>query len=213
MKPRIVFGGTFDPLHRGHLAAAEAVAGLFAAPVHLLLAAHPPHRAPPRASPADRLALLRAAAASRPWLVVDDRELTRAGPSFTVDSLSELRHELGSRRPLVFVLGEDAFAAFEKWRDWRTILALSHLLVLARPGGERALPAVLQGELARREARSADELLASPGGRILRFPLQPVPISASEARARLARGEEAEALLTPEVLAEIGKRGLYRGES
>ncbi|GIX34074.1 MAG: hypothetical protein KatS3mg125_2030 [Lysobacterales bacterium] len=213
MKPRIVLGGTFDPLHRGHLAAAEAVARCFGEPVHLLLAAHPPHRPPPAASPADRLAMLRAAQSERPWLAVDDRELSRPGPGYTVDSLSELRAELGPHRPIVFMLGQDAFSAFDRWRDWRRILGLSHLLVLARPGAETALPEALGAELTRREARSPEELLDSPSGRILRFPLEPMPVSASEVRARLERGESVESLLTPEVLAEIERRGLYRAPS
>ncbi len=213
MSPHLVFGGTFDPFHRGHLAAAEAVARTFAAPVHLLLAARPPHRSPPVASPEDRLALLHAAAASRPWLRVDARELGRPGPGFTVDNLAELRAEIGDRTPLVFVLGRDAFRDFQRWRDWPRILTLAHLLVLSRPGEDAPLAPALREELSRRRAEAAVDLTEAPSGRILEFPLDPVPVSASEVRARLGRGEDAAGLLPAEVAAEIERRRLYRWSS
>lgn len=213
MSPHLVFGGTFDPFHRGHLAAAEAVARSFSAPIHLLLAARPPHRPPPAASPEDRLALLHAAAAPRPWLRVDARELRRPGPGFTVDNLAELRTEIGDRTPLVFVLGRDAFRDFQRWRDWPRILQLAHLLVLSRPGENAPLPASLREELLRRRAEAAGSLTEVPSGRILEFPLEPVPVSASEVRARLGRGEDAQVLLPAEVAAEIERRGLYRSAS
>lgn len=212
MRPHLVFGGTFDPLHRGHLVAAEAVWKGFGAPVSLLLAARPPHRPPPVASPADRLALLAAAAASRPWLRLDDRELDRPGPGFTVDNLAELRRELGERVPLVFILGRDAFREFHTWRNWPKILELAHLLVLSRPGPEAPLPVALQRELEVRRARSVSELVEEAAGRILEFPIPALPLSASAVRARLARGESAKELVTPEVLAEIERRGLYRAD-
>lgn len=120
-RPLALFGGTFDPVHLGHLRAAWEAAEALEADVHLLPAHVPPHRAQPVASSAQRLALLRAALRGQDRLLVDERELRRRGPSYTVDTLRELRGEIGAQRPLLLLLGADAFAGLPSWHEWRAL--------------------------------------------------------------------------------------------
>jgi len=129
-----VLGGTFNPIHHAHLRLAiEALERLQLDHVRLLPAAHPPHRAMPQVSPAHRLAMVRLAVAGIPGLVVDGRELNRSGPSYMVDTLSELRTELGTQ-PLALLLGADAFAELHLWHQWQHLIELAHLVVVQRPG-------------------------------------------------------------------------------
>src|SRR5690606_25261882 len=118
VKPLLAFGGTFDPIHAGHLAVARAVRDAFGAEGRLLPAADPPHRPPPDAGAAARAGMVALAIAGEPGLVLDRRELERPGPSWTVDSLAGLRAERGPLAPLAWVLGADAFRGLPAWHQW-----------------------------------------------------------------------------------------------
>ncbi len=131
-----ILGGTFDPVHYGHLELArELRAALPLSPVCLLPAGDPPHRAAPSASAADRLAMLRLAVAGYPGLEVDAREIERPGPSYTVPTLEALRKE-DVARPLALIVGADAFLGLPAWHRWRELFGLAHVVVVARPGVE-----------------------------------------------------------------------------
>ncbi len=210
MQPLLIFGGTFDPVHRGHVAVASEVAQAFGAAVHLMPAALPPHRSVPGASAAERLHMLRLAIAGHPELRIDDRELRREGPSWTVETLREVRDEVGPAQSLVILVGADAFARFDTWREWRTILDLAHVLVLTRPGAGRDGSAALQEALRPRWAQAKDDLLSRPAGRVLSFSVTPIPVSASEVRRRLATGEPVEDLLPAAVLSYLRSKPIYR---
>ncbi len=132
--PIALLGGTFDPVHYGHLRFADDVRrALGLDEVRLLPARDPPHRAGPAATAADRLAMLRLAVAEFPGLAVEERELRRDGKSYTVLTLEELRHE-DPQRPLWLLLGADAFLGLPTWHRWREVFALAHVVVVARPG-------------------------------------------------------------------------------
>lgn len=210
MKPVLAFGGTFDPVHAGHLAVARAVRDAFGAEVRLLPAADPPHRPAPGASAEARAEMLELAIAGEPGLVVDRRELRRPGPSWTVLSLAELRAELGPEAPLAWVLGADAFRGLPSWHEWTRLPALAHLVVVTRPGhGLEALPEPLEVLLAGRWARQPGELEQAPAGRVFRLEAIPHPASASELRRRLAAGQGGGDWLAPAVAAYIARHGLY----
>src|SRR5688572_26035583 len=130
-----IFGGTFDPIHHGHLRLAEELAEKAKlAEVRFAPSGTPPHRARPGASAEDRVAMARLAAAGNPRFVVDERETQRAGAGYTFDTLTELRRELGQSRPLALLLGADAFLEFATWHRWREIFGLAHVVVAYRPG-------------------------------------------------------------------------------
>lgn len=211
MSLRLLYGGTFDPVHAGHLAVARAARDAFGTPVHLLPAADPPHRAAPGASAADRAWLLSLAIEGEPGLALDTRELRRAGPSYTVDTLREVRAELGPDAPLAWLLGADAFRGLASWHEWTALAGLAHLVVAVRPGHDvDPLPEPLAGACAGRWAGQPGELAEAPAGRLFRLELPPHPASATELRRCLAAGLDTGDWLPPAVAAGIARRGLYR---
>ncbi|MCC6560819.1 MAG: nicotinate-nucleotide adenylyltransferase [Xanthomonadales bacterium] len=205
-----IFGGTFDPIHVGHLRVALEVAEALDAVVHLMPALIPPHRPQPLASADERLAMLRLGVGSCAHLAVDDRELRRSGPSYTVDTLAELRHELGAGTPLVLCVGADAFAGFATWHRHADIFELAHVLVLTRPGqGTRAAwPEALRTNAVTRRG-SIPDLSHAPAGRIAELAVTPLSISATAIRMRIAAGRDPR-FLVPEAVADyIGGCRLY----
>jgi len=214
--PVALLGGTFDPVHYGHLRFADAVRrALGLSQVRLVPARDPPHRDRPKASAADRLAMLELAVTEFPGLVVDDRELRREGRSYTVDTLTDLRSEFPGR-PLLLLLGADAFRGLPTWHRWRELFDLAHLVVVERPGVdlEAALPPPLLAILRERLVADPEQLLSRPAGAILRQPIAPLDISATGIREHIARGAGAaemnRGLLPPAVLAYIDLHHLYR---
>jgi len=215
MTARVCYGGTFDPVHLGHLAIATAVADVLSAPVHLLPAADPPHRPAPGASAEQRALMLDLAVGCDPRLRVDRRELYRGGPSYTVDTVRELRAELGREAPLVWVLGIDSLRQLDTWHHWRELFDHAHLLGVERPGApvgadwlQQHAPAVA-AELGRRRREPA-ALVRSAAGGFAELAIRPLrPESATEVRARIADGRDWQALLPPAVTRFILQQGLY----
>lgn len=194
MKPLAILGGTFDPVHLGHLCVAWEASELLDAEVHLLPASVPPHRTPPVATAAQRVALLHVALRGQSRLLLDARELERSGPSWTVDTLRELRAEQGAR-PLVLLLGADAFAGLPTWHQWRELFALAHLGVLSRPGVSAALPDELEAEVAPRRTTRVDALRKQPGGKVIDLAVTALEVSATRIRKLLADGRDPRYLL------------------
>ena len=129
-----ILGGTFDPIHHGHLRlAVEMREGLGLEELRLIPALQPPHREAPIAGAEDRLAMLEAAVARANALHIDTRELVREGPSYTVDTLLSLRAELPAQ-PLCLIIGMDAFCYLDTWHRWQDVLELAHIGIARRPG-------------------------------------------------------------------------------
>lgn len=208
-KPLAVLGGTFDPVHIGHLNAAWEAAELLDAEVRLMPANVPPHRPPPIASAEQRAAMLRAALQGQSRLALDTRELEREGPSYTVDTLAGLRAEQGDR-PLLLLLGEDAFAGLPGWHRWRELFDLAHVGVLTRPGAEPAWPAELAGAISGRLASEPLEMHASPSGRVVLVPVTPLEISATRMRELLGAGRQPRYLLPLGLLGDPALLEPYR---
>jgi nicotinate-nucleotide adenylyltransferase len=215
LSPLAILGGTFDPVHFGHLGLASEVRDALALDgVRLVPSADPPHRHPPRASAADRVAMLRLAVADAPGLTVDTREITRGGKSYTVDTLADLRAEMPAR-PLVLLVGADAFHGFPGWHRWRTLFDLAHIVVVPRPGVglERGLSPELLAAWQQRRVDDPQLLRERPAGTIYVQPVTAQPISSSFIRSRLAAGApsvEIAGLLPASVLAYIESHRLYR---
>jgi nicotinate-nucleotide adenylyltransferase len=205
-----LFGGTFDPVHLGHLSVAWEAAELLDAEVRLLPASVPPHRGAPVASAAQRVAILRAALHGQSRLTLDTRELDRAGPSFTIDTLHELRAEQGER-PLVLLLGADAFAGLASWHRWRELFDVAHIGVLSRPGAATELPDELEREVAGRRIADISAWRAFPAGKLIELAVTPLEISATRIRELLAAGRDPRYLLPAGLFDDARLLAPYRG--
>ena len=211
-----IYGGTFDPPHIAHLRLAiEARETLGLSAVVFVPAGTPPLRAAPQASPEQRLAMVERAIATTPGLRLDAAEALSSGPSYTIATLERLRAQHGPQRPLVLLLGADAFVRLESWQRWRELFVLAHIGVATRPGHELEAWKVgagdtpLQRELLARHGVAAD-LAHAPAGRIVSFRITPLEISATAIRARLAAGRNARHLVPDAVLDYIDSNTLYR---
>lgn len=214
--PRLLYGGTFDPVHLGHLAIARVVADTFGEPVFLLPAADPPHRPPPGASAQQRATMLDLASAGDSHMRVDRRELDRHGPSYTVDTLADVREELGPEASIIWVMGIDSLQQLDTWHDWKRLFELGHVLGVERPTGPvdaqwlvRHAP-VVASELESRR-RLPLELALSPAGGYAALPMTPLrPESATQVRLRRRLGGDWQSLVPEPVAAYIEQNGLYR---
>ena len=206
-----LLGGTFDPVHNGHLHAARSVATALGTRVRLMPASIPPHRPQPIANSSQRVAMLRAAVTGDAQLEVDTRELERAGASYTVATLTALRAEVGIDRPIAIIVGADAFAGFPQWHQWHRLFELAHVVVLNRPGAATqddwtdALREVVEPRL----VNDAQAVHQSSAGCCLPLSIAPMAVSATQIRQMLARGDSPAALLPEAVLAYIRRVGLY----
>ncbi len=207
-----LMGGTFDPVHIGHLRAALEAAQALNATVRLMPSQVPPHRPQPLASAAQRLRMLEIAITGRPELQIDARELQRIGPSFSVDTLIALRAEVGDKRPLALIVGADAFAGLPSWSRWLQLFDLAHIVVLTRPGAATAAdwPEALHAQTDVRRCTDAAELQTVASGKVFALAVTPLAISATAVRECFGRGEVPHWLVPSEVLAYIEREGLYR---
>lgn len=209
---RIQYGGTFDPVHKGHLAIARSARDRLQAGVWLMPAADPPHKGPTEADAGQRLAMLRLAIAGQAGLHVDDRELRRAGPSWTIDTLIELRREIGDEAPLAILIGADSFLGLPSWKSWQSLVDHAHIVIAERPGSridQDALPEPLHGFAAPRWCTLASTLHEAPCGRLLRLKLPLRPESSSELRARINDGRPWREWTPPAVADYIERHRLY----
>ena len=204
-----VFGGTFDPVHFGHLRSAlELVEALQLDELRFMPAAAPPHRAPPVAAAEHRAAMLELAIAGEPRFSCDRRELDRTGPSYSVLSLRELREELGPRRPLLMVVGADALAGLPTWHRWQELFELAHVVAVARPGWEWPRSGEVAALIEAR-GREAAELAGDAAGGLCIQTLTPHAVSSTAIRGLLQSGRSARYLLPDSVLDYIARQRLY----
>lgn len=203
-------GGTFDPIHQGHvLSALQLKRQLALDQMRLLPCRQPPHRRPPACSAEHRLAMLKLALASYAELSVDTRELKRKGPSYTVDTLKSLREALGNDVSLAWVMGSDAWAQLDSWHHWQQVIQLANIIVLTRPQTSFQLSESV-ARLMHDRRIDTQGLYERAAGGVLSITLTPYPISATAIRTILAKGGEPPAgQLDAAVLAYIKAHGLY----
>jgi nicotinate-nucleotide adenylyltransferase len=212
MPPLGIFGGTFDPIHFGHLRLAEEMAeAIGLSRVLFIPAGQPPHRGAPRTSSRHRLEMVRRAIAGNPRFEVDAREVDSPQPSYTVDTLSALRAELGMKQPLWLLLGGDAFLGLPDWHAWRRLFDLANIAVAARPGARLLQSDALRDELKREVSLRllAEGAAAGAAGAVLLRQMTPLDISATAIRDTLARHGSARYLLPDAVLDYIHEHQLY----
>lgn len=207
----LLYGGTFDPVHLGHLAIAHAANAALGARVHLMPAADPPHRAPPGADAHHRARMLELAVAGERGLVVDRRELERDGRSYTVDTLRALRDGIGPERPVALLVGADSFVGLPQWKEWRALFDLAHFVVAERDGHglDGGLADALAAEIAPRVTLEPADLRSSPAGRVLRLRQPLADVSATRTREAIRSGGEWRGLVPAAVAAYIDRHRLY----
>jgi nicotinate-nucleotide adenylyltransferase len=210
-----ILGGTFDPVHYGHLRLAqEAGEGLRLSEVRFVPSGTPPHRTAPHASAADRATMVELAIRDNPLFSMDERELRREGPGYTVDTLSELRAELGATQPLCLLLGADAFLDLATWRRWHELFTLAHIVVAHRPGfpvesWQDRMPQPLAREYTARLVRQPLSVHLAPAGGIAVMGIAALDISATMIRSSIAARASPRYLLPDSVLDYIESKQLY----
>ena len=213
---RVFYGGTFDPVHDGHVAIARAARDTLQAEVALLPARDPPHKAVTGANADQRAAMLELAIAGEPGLIVDRRELHRAGPSYSVDTLGELRAEFGPDAPLAWLVGGDSLRQLHTWHRWRELFERAHLLVVQRPGADIDLVALHAdapevATLVEQCQQPVGALASSAHGGIALLSLPDLrPESSTELRRRIHEGAPWQEWVAPAVAAYIVRHSLYR---
>ncbi|HET7370663.1 MAG TPA: nicotinate-nucleotide adenylyltransferase [Gammaproteobacteria bacterium] len=210
MRPVGIFGGTFDPIHYGHLRPAlDVLEALDLAEVRFIPSGQPPHRGQPVALPADRLAMVKAAVAPEPRFVVDEREVHSHAPSYSVTTLESLRQDLPDT-PLALILGMDAFLGLAGWHRWRELLDLAHLVVAHRPGWHLQAEGELSSLVAAKQTYDPTALHERPAGYIFLQAVTQLEISSTVIREKVAQGGDLRYLLPEEVRTLIMTHDYYR---
>jgi nicotinate-nucleotide adenylyltransferase len=208
-----LLGGTFDPIHYGHLRLAETLADkLELDEVRFIPAANPPHRQLPDTAVQDRCDMVRLGIAGNPRFILDDRELQREGASYTIDTLRSLREELGREVALCLIMGSDAFAALDGWHRWQELLEHCHMALVERPSValESTLRPPLQALLREHYVEDCTRLADLPAGLICIQRMTALDISATAIRNDLISGRSSRYLLPDNVIDYIERHQLYR---
>ena len=210
-----ILGGTFDPIHFGHLRLAQEIAEkLKLDHVRFILSGTPPHRGAPQVAAADRLAMVRLAVEGNLLFTVDDRETKRAGPGYMVDTLAELRAEVGVNRPLALLLGADAFLDLATWGRWHELFNFAHIVVAHRPGfpvdtWQHRMPQPLAREYASRTMQQPLAVHLAPAGGVVVIAIAALDISATMIRDCIGSRASPRYLLPDSVLDYIQTQRLY----
>jgi len=205
-----LFGGSFDPVHCGHILVADSVRSqLSLDTLYFIPAAQSPYKPRPAAADKHRLAMLQRAIADYPGLALDTREMQRPGPSYSIDTLKEIVSDQADNH-YYLLIGMDAWGGFEGWYQWRSILEYCNFLVLSRPGFP--LP-VLSPEWQQRQLRSISDMRQSRAGKMMFIDVPASPAASSDIRRKISRGQHLDGLLCPQVQAYIEQNGLYQAVS
>lgn len=208
-EPLAFFGGTFDPVHYGHLRCAdEARQKLGLQQLYLLPSGTPAHRPTPRATADQRLEMLQLAQAEFPALGIDSRELRRSGPSYMVDTLRELREQF-PHRSLLLVIGQDAANRLHTWHQWEQLFSLANLVILTRPGESEDYRRDLARKIQDRLVSEVQELANLPAEQVLQLQVSPVDISATTIQSMMRLGRSPKSMMPASILNYIDEKRLY----
>jgi len=208
-KPLALFGGTFDPVHYAHLRCAdEAREKLGLETLYLLPTGSPPHRTPPQATNAQRLEMLQLALAEFPRLQIDCRELRRDGPSYMVDTLTDL-HQESPPRVLLLLIGQDAANHLQSWHRWQELFELAHIVIMTRSGVAADYRSELAQQIQQRSCTDVQTMIRSEAGGVLTLEVAAIDICATTIKCMIRRGRSPQAMLPPPVLDYIHAQGLY----
>ncbi|NVK22131.1 MAG: nicotinate-nucleotide adenylyltransferase [Kangiellaceae bacterium] len=206
----IILGGTFDPVHFGHLRIAQEMLNLFPqAKISLMPAAYPPHRPAPGASTEQRIEMLELVLDQHPGLQLDTRELKRTEPSYSVVTLRQIREEVvdGS---VIFLMGTDAFAKLDQWYQWQELIQLTNILVVGRPSSELPDSGTVAEFFRRHQVDDLSELTEHPSGRVGYYEMPQLDISSTYIREQIKSGFSPRFLLPDVILNYINQHELYQ---
>jgi nicotinate-nucleotide adenylyltransferase len=209
-----ILGGTFNPIHFGHLRMAQELADtLNLDSVRFIPAANPPHKDAPNISAEQRAAMVKLAIANNDSFIFDDRELHRAGASYTLDTLLSLREELGEKTSITLFMGSDAFTKFDTWHRWQEIISLCHIALVQRPqlrGHEHQLSKTLETFLHNHYSENSDDLHLHASGFVTMRQITALDISSTAIRHALQHGDSVRYLMPDNVIEYIQQHKLYR---
>ncbi|MGA4658125.1 nicotinate-nucleotide adenylyltransferase [Proteus terrae] len=207
-----LYGGTFDPIHYGHLRPVEALSGLIGLKEVIWLPNNiPPHRPQPEASSQQRLEMVRLALEPYSSFTVDTRELEKPTPSYTIETLRDFRKEIGNKQPLAFIIGQDSLLSINTWHQWDQLLNVCHLLVCARPGYQTHFESTqMQTWLTKHQTHQQEDIHCLPTGKIFLADTPLYNISATDIRARHKAGLDCHDLLPNTVEDYIRQQQLYK---
>lgn len=207
-----LYGGTFDPIHYGHLRPVEALSGLIGLKEVIWLPNNiPPHRPQPEASSQQRLEMVRLALEPYSSFKVDTRELEKPTPSYTIETLKDFRKEIGDKQPLAFIIGQDSLLSISTWHQWDELLSVCHLLVCARPGYQTNFEsAKMQAWLNKNQTYQQEDIHCLPAGKIFLADTPLYNISATDIRTRHKAGLDCHDLLPNSVENYILQQQLYK---
>lgn len=211
MKTIGILGGTFNPVHFGHLRMAQELANaLKLDEVRFIPAANPPHKTTPTISAEHRAAMVRLGIADNPIFTFDERELHRTGTSYTIDTLQSLRDELGAKISITLFMGSDAFTKFDTWHRWQEIIQFCHIALVQRPrANTHKLPEVLENFLHQHYTEHSDDMHTSPAGFVTMQKITALDISSTAIRHALQHQNSARYLMPDSVIAYIYDHHLY----
>ena len=204
-----ILGGTFDPVHLGHMHLAKQIITLLPLQNILLIPCYQsPLKDRPLASAQDRLNMIKIAIKNYPQFLVSDCEIKRGGLSYTIDTLRMLKQTYPNN-PLIFIIGVDAFNQFDQWEDRHEILKLAHLLVVNRPGFAPTTNIAVTALLQKHQTAHAESLQKQNAGLIYLINIAPLPIAATQIRHLIKHHQSASNLVAKEVWKYINKHKLY----
>ncbi|WP_251358332.1 nicotinate-nucleotide adenylyltransferase [Kangiella sp. TOML190] len=207
----IILGGTFDPVHFGHLRMAQEMLNQFPqARISLLPAAYPPHRIEPAATPQQRIEMLQLVLEPIPELAIDSRELKREAPSYSVVTLEQIRTEIGADASLVFLMGTDAFAKLDSWYQWQQLLQLTNILVIGRPSSELPTQGAVADLYLASAVKDFKQISDFSHGKIGFYQMPQLDISSTYIRKQIKCGKSPRFLVPDVILSYIETHGLYR---
>lgn len=208
-KIHIIFGGTFDPIHNGHIRLAHAIYKTFAQQIIFTPVAVPNYKAPPIATGPQRLDMLRLAINNNPHFIINSYEILQAEFTPTVNSLEKLRTEIGELQPIYFVIGEDALLELDSWDNWRRLFCLTNFIVVMRPGYNlETMSAPLKQEYLKRSTHNFTNM-TTPHGQIYILDFKPLDISSTKIRNNIAQNLPIEQLVDPAVMRYITDNNVY----
>ena len=210
---KAVYGGAFDPIHNGHIHTALNICKhLQLKEIYLLPCGQPVFKQGCQASPQQRLDMLHLATKDYPNIIIDTRELEKSTPSYTIETLKQLRGETSPNQPILFILGQDAFQDFFKWHDWENILKYCHLMILNRPAMKKLYHSDLNQFLLKHQEKDFLQLTHQPFGAIYEWDAGDYPYSSTKIKAALQH-QEPPLGLDKKVLSYIKKHHLYSNDS